>query len=39
MAHSPGFTGPKQRLDGRWLHVGTPQAIAEAETAIAESVE
>ena len=26
------------RLDGRWLHVGTPQAIAEAETAITESV-
>lgn len=27
------------RLDGRWLHVGTPSAIAEAESAIAESVE
>jgi MurNAc alpha-1-phosphate uridylyltransferase len=27
------------RLDGRWLHVGTPGAIAEAEAAIAGSVE
>ncbi len=27
------------RLDGRWLHVGTPDAIPEAEAAIAESVE
>ena len=27
------------RLDGRWLHVGTPDAIAEAEAAIRESVE
>lgn len=27
------------RLEGRWLHVGTPEAIAEAEAAIAESVE
>ena len=26
------------RLDGRWLHVGTPGAIAEAEAAIAASV-
>ena len=26
------------RLDGRWLHVGRPDAIAEAETAIANSV-
>ncbi len=25
------------RLDGRWLHVGTPQAIAEADAAVAES--
>ena len=25
------------RLDGMWLHVGTPQAIAEAEEAIAQS--
>ncbi|MCB1474258.1 MAG: nucleotidyltransferase family protein [Rhodobiaceae bacterium] len=25
------------RLDGRWMHVGTPQAIGEAETAIADS--
>lgn len=27
------------RLDGTWLHVGTPEAIAEAEAAIAGSVE
>lgn len=27
------------RLDGRWLHVGTPDAIGEAEAAIMESVE
>ena len=27
------------RLEGRWLHVGTPDAIAEAETAVRESVE
>lgn len=27
------------RLDGRWLHVGTPGAIPEAEAAIAGSVE
>ncbi len=27
------------RLDGQWLHVGTPEAIAEAEAAIATSVE
>lgn len=27
------------RLDGQWLHVGTPEAIAEAEAAIAASVE
>ena len=26
------------RLEGRWLHVGTPEAIAEAEAAIAESI-
>lgn len=26
------------RLDGQWLHVGTPEAIAEAEAAIAASV-
>lgn len=26
------------RLDGRWLHVGTPEAIAEADAAIAGSV-
>lgn len=26
------------RLDGRWLHVGTPEAIGEAEEAIAASV-
>ena len=26
-----------QRLDGRWLHVGTPEAIEEAERAIARS--
>ena len=26
------------RLDGRWLHVGTPKAIGEAEAAIAESI-
>jgi MurNAc alpha-1-phosphate uridylyltransferase len=26
------------RLDGVWMHVGTPQAIAEAEAAMAESV-
>jgi MurNAc alpha-1-phosphate uridylyltransferase len=25
------------RLDGLWMHVGTPDAIAEAEGAIAES--
>ena len=25
------------RMDGQWLHVGTPEAIHEAETAIAES--
>jgi MurNAc alpha-1-phosphate uridylyltransferase len=25
------------RLDGLWLHVGTPEAIAEAEAAIARS--
>ena len=25
------------RLDGRWLHVGTPEAIGEAERAIADS--
>lgn len=25
------------RMDGTWLHVGTPEAIAEAEAAIAES--
>jgi MurNAc alpha-1-phosphate uridylyltransferase len=25
------------RLDGRWLHVGTPDAIDEAERAIADS--
>ena len=24
-----------QRLDGKWLHVGTPEAIAEAEAAVA----
>lgn len=27
------------RLEGQWLHVGTPEAIAEAEAAIAASVE
>ncbi len=27
-----------QRLDGLWLHVGTPEAIAEAERAISRSV-
>jgi MurNAc alpha-1-phosphate uridylyltransferase len=27
------------RLDGLWLHVGTPEAIAEAETAISRSKE
>ena len=27
------------RLDGQWLHVGTPEAIAQAEAAVAESVE
>lgn len=27
-----------RRLDGLWLHVGTPQAITEAEAAIARSV-
>ncbi len=27
------------RLDGQWLHVGTPEAIGEAEAAIAASVE
>lgn len=27
------------RLDGQWLHVGTPEAIAEAEAAFAASVE
>lgn len=27
------------RLEGRWLHVGTPEAIAEAEAAMAQSVE
>ncbi len=26
------------RLEGRWMHVGTPEAIAEAEAAIRESV-
>lgn len=26
------------RLDGRWLHVGTPQAIKEAEECMAASV-
>ena len=26
------------RLDGRWLHVGTPEAIGDAEAAIAGSV-
>jgi MurNAc alpha-1-phosphate uridylyltransferase len=25
------------RLEGLWMHVGTPEAIAEAEQAIAES--
>jgi MurNAc alpha-1-phosphate uridylyltransferase len=25
------------RLDGLWLHVGTPEAIAEAELSIADS--
>jgi MurNAc alpha-1-phosphate uridylyltransferase len=25
------------RLDGLWLHVGTPEAIAEAEMTIADS--
>jgi N-acetyl-alpha-D-muramate 1-phosphate uridylyltransferase len=27
-----------QRLDGQWLHVGTPAAVGEAERAIARSV-
>jgi MurNAc alpha-1-phosphate uridylyltransferase len=26
-----------QRLDGQWLHVGTPEAIEEAERAIRRS--
>ena len=26
------------RLDGRWMHVGTPEAIAEAEAAIEDSI-
>jgi len=25
------------RLDGLWLHIGTPEAIGEAETTIADS--
>jgi MurNAc alpha-1-phosphate uridylyltransferase len=25
------------RLDGQWMHVGTPDAIADAETAIRKS--
>ena len=34
--------GPKRRLfgvrmDGIWLHVGTPEAIREAELSVAES--
>jgi len=28
-----------QRMNGQWLHVGTPQAIREAEAAIAESAD
>ena len=27
-----------ERLDGQWLHVGTPETIAQAETTIARSV-
>ena len=27
-----------QRLDGQWLHVGTPEAIAQAEETIKRSV-
>ena len=27
-----------QRLDGIWMHVGTPRSLAEAETALADSI-